>query len=275
MRKQHGGLVIAQRVAIVGALSVLGILAAASVRAEPQSDRPCVWTGKYSQWIYRERQLISTYAVPSNLDAARKLLPAPFQLAEKPLVRISVLDLYDMKAGPPYHESDISLLVRHRGELGWFIVALPVTDEEACGGGVIPFGFPKYVRKVTLDREGDRYVGVVYQHGAEKPELTLQLLLDESALDAQARAILDRVSRLPSYTIKKGVVNRFNGFSKSIYELKQKSPNIFDVKFGVPTLDVQPGGGNVLESLGVSTPRFGFWLRMHYEFSLNPKRFKP
>ena len=237
-----------------------------------QSDGPCVWTGKYKNWVYQERQLISTYSRPLNLNEAKRMVPSPFLLEEPARVRISVLDLYEMAEGATYKEGEVSLLARHNGELGWYIVTLPVTDSEACGGGVAHEGFPKMVRRVTLERDGDRYFGVIYQRGGQQPEFTLRLTLNNAALTNEARTTMNQLAQLPSYTRKDGVVFRFPGYPRPLDELTRAMPASFDVKFGYPNLDVPDVPGGVLHRLAVVQPDYGFWMRMRARYSLNPQR---
>ena len=245
---------------------------AAHAQSQSLSDGPCEWTGKYKDWVYQERQLITTYAVPVNIAEARRMVPAPFVLAEPARVRISVLDLYEMAVGATYKEAEISLLVRHKDELGWYIATLPVTDGEACGGGVASHGFPKIVRRVTLDRQDDRYVGIMFQHGGQRPEFTLQLTLNDAALTEEARKAMGVLSQLPSYTMKADVVYRFPGYPRPVDELSSPLQAVFDVRFGYPSVDIAAEPTSVLYRMGIVQPDYGFWMRMRQRYSLNPRK---
>jgi hypothetical protein len=96
-------------------------------------------------------------------------------MPSRPLVRVSVLHFYEMVNGPVYHESDISVLAVHEGVPGWFVLKMPVTDGEACAGGRNALGTPKVMRRVTLERASERYVGTSYARDGVAREFTLTL----------------------------------------------------------------------------------------------------
>lgn len=259
---------------LAAAVSLVLVLAPVTGGAAPEfvGDGPCVWSGKYKDWVYQERQLISTFTRPLDLEQARQLVPAPFVLAEKPHVRISMLDLYEMAVGPPYKEAEVSLLVTYKGETGWYIVYLPVTDPDACGAGVMNEGFPKVVRKVSIDRDHATFTGTLYAPGGQRPEFVFHLAFSDEALTAEARAAMDDLTQYPSYTTKNGVVYRFPGYPRAIRHLGSAMPHVFQVRFGIPIVQVTGEPASVLRRLNIAPPESGFWLKMRSRYRLNPER---
>jgi acetoacetate decarboxylase len=143
----------------IGATAALLALAACTTApgfydAAPIEDEglaSCVWSKRFnSPVVYQESDFVRAYFEPSDLAAYRKAIPAPFALPPRPLVRVSVLDYYEMVNGPVYLESEISVLVLHDGQPGWFVLTMPVTDGDACGGGRYYLGTPKVMRRITL-----------------------------------------------------------------------------------------------------------------------------
>jgi hypothetical protein len=260
--------------AITVVASALMLVVPAVQAAKPgfDGDGPCVWSGKYKDWVYQERQLITTYTRPLDLQQAKELVPPPFQLAENPRVRISMLDLYEMAVGPPYKEAEVSLLATHKGETGWYIVYLPVTDSDACGAGVKNEGFPKVVRKVTVERSERSFAGTLFTPGGELPEFTFRLAYEDAVLTDAVRADVSELSQYPSYTTKDGVVYRFPGYPRSAHHLGSAMPGTFEVRFGRPEVVVIGMPSSVLRRLAIAPPEYGFWLKMRARYRLNPER---
>ena len=132
------------------------------------------------------------------------MLPEVFAIQGRPLVRVSVIDFYGMSNGPTYLESEIAVAGVHEGQHGFFVVTMPVTDGDSCAGGRAAWGYPKVVRRITLERQRNGYVGVVYAPGGRVPELTLSLDASRGESGAEAMDVLRRVGPMPSFTLKAG-----------------------------------------------------------------------
>ena len=230
----------------------------------------CAPTGRVTgRFVYREQDLIQTYCEAANLAAYRGALPTPFTMPQRPLVRVSVLDFYEMASGPAYLESTVSLLVLHQGQPGWFVLTMPVTDGDACSGGRAAWGYPKIVRRVTLERGSARYVGTSYAVGGRTP--ALRLTLDVGEPGAAARELLRYVYPFPSLTLKAGSVLRFGGGSSPAYDLERVSPEAWKVRLGRARLEYPQESESLLHRLGVGQPLAAYWAQLRARYSIAPR----
>jgi hypothetical protein len=219
--------------------------------------------------VYQESDFVRAYFEPSDLAAYRKAIPAPFALPPRPLVRVSVLDYYEMVNGPVYLESEISVLVLHDGQPGWFVLTMPVTDGDACGGGRYYLGTPKVMRRITLERRPDEYVGISYARGGRTPDFTLTLDVGEPG-DA-AREVLRFVYPFPDFYLLRGRVLRVGGLLRSVDELARVTPQIWKVRLGQARLDFPQESDSLLHRLGIGQPLAAYWGQMRFRFSITPR----
>ena len=230
----------------------------------------CTWTGRYRPPIvYEENDHIRGYFAPANLSAYREALGSDFAMPERPMIRVSVLDFYAMENGPTYRESEISLLVRHQGDLGWLILTMPVTDSDACAGGRNALGTPKVMRRITLEREPARFVGTSYAQGAIAAEFTLRVDVEEPG--ESAREVLRAVAPAAEIYIHRGRVVKYPGRRTPAYELERAAPEVWSVRLGRATLDYPRDPDNLLHRLGVGPPVAAFWGRMKLRYSIIPR----
>jgi hypothetical protein len=241
--------------------------------AAPINDFPlpnCMWTQRYMPpVIYQESDFIRTFFEPSDLAAYRKAIPEPFTMPARPLVRVSVLHFYEMVNGPVYYESDISVLAVHEGVPGWFVLKMPVTDGDACAGGRNALGTPKVMRRVTLERLPDRYVGTSYERGGAKPEFTLTLDVGEPG--AEARELLGFVSPFSELYLLHGRVLRAGGLRASIPNLESAAPGVWKIRLGTGRIEYPRGEDSLLTRLGVGRPLASYWGRLTYRYSIVPR----
>ena len=125
----------------------------------------CDWLGRAKPFIYQENDYIRGYFEPTNLAAYRQAIPAPFTMPARPLIRVTFLDFYDMVEGPTYRETEVAVLGMDGAQPGWVVLTLPVTNGVACIGGRDILGLSKVMRRITLERGADRYVGTLYARG--------------------------------------------------------------------------------------------------------------
>jgi hypothetical protein len=230
----------------------------------------CVLSGRYkSPIVYQESDHIRGYFEPRDLAAYRQALPARFAMPERPLIRVTVLDFYEMANGPLYLESEISVLAVHQGQPGWFVLTMPVTDGEACLRGRNGLGTPKVMRRITLEREAARYVGTSYARGGRTPELTLTV--DVGELDDAARDVLRLVAPFPDLMLLRGNVVKLGGRAQPVYELERVAPNVWKVRLGHARLDFPRDPDNVLHRLGVGRPLAAYWGQVRYRYTLTPR----
>ena len=230
----------------------------------------CAGTGRYKgAWVYQESERIVAYFGATRLDEYRRVLPASFAMPERPLVFVSVIDFYEMINGATYLESVISVLGLHEGQPGFYIVTMPVTDGDSCWGGRVSFGYPKLVRRITLERRVNRWVGVSYAPGGREPEFTLALggTPGEAAYD-----VLRLVAPMPSFTLYGGGVLRFGSFTsgRPAYELERWAPTVWKVWLGQPSLEFPREPDHLLHRLGVGQPLAGYFARVRWRSSITP-----
>ena len=229
----------------------------------------CFWTGRYRSVVYEESDFIRTFFEPADLAAYRKAIPEPFEMPPRPLVRVSVLHFYGMVSGPVYYESDISVLAVYKGQPGWFVLKMPVTDGDACAGGRNFLGTPKVMRRVTLERGADRYVGTSYARGGVTPEFTLTQDVGEP--DAAAREVLRYVSPFSELYLLNGQVVRAGGLPASIEDLETRIPQVWKIRLGQGQLEFSRNDESLPQRLGVGRPLAAYYGRMKFRYSIKPR----
>ena len=230
----------------------------------------CVWSGRFRPpVVYQESDQIRAYFEPGNLAAYRQAIAGAFAMPERPLIRVTVLDFYEMENGPIYLESEISVLVLHDGQLGWLVLTMPVTDSDACGGGRNALGTPKVMRRITLERQATRYVGTSYARGGQAPELTMTVDVGEPG--EAARELLRFVAPVSEIYILHGRVVKYPGRRIPVYELESAAPGIWTVRLGQARLEFPRDPDNLLHRLGVGAPIAAYWGRMRLRYSITPR----
>jgi acetoacetate decarboxylase len=230
----------------------------------------CAWSGRFkSPVIYQESDHVRGYFAAADADAYRRAVPAQFAVPPHPLIRVTVLDFYEMVNGPVYLESEVSVLALHKGQPGWFVLTMPVTDGDACGGGRDALGTPKVMRRVTLERGDRRYVGTSYARGGKVPDFTLTL--DVGDADQAARDVLREVSAVPDLMLLRGRAITLGGGRQPVYELERAAPGIWKVRLGQARLDFPREPESLLHRLGVGRALAAYWGQVRFRFSLTPR----
>ncbi len=271
MTRALPGLIGAGAAALVlaGCTSVAPGFYDAAPLADPQLAS-CVLTGRYNApFVYLESDFVRTFFEPADLAAYRKAIPAPFAMPPRPLVRVSVLHFYKMEHGPVYYESDISVLALYDGQPGWFVLKMPVTDGDACAGGRNALGTPKVMRRVTLERGADRYVGTSYARGGVTPEFTLTLDVGEPG--EPAREVLRSVSPFSDLYLLRGKVLRVGGLRRPIEDLESALPDVWKIRLGRGRLEFPRDEESLLNRLGVGPPLAAYWGQLRYRYSISPR----
>ena len=232
----------------------------------------CYWSNRFtSPIVYQESDFIRAYFEPTDLAAYRQAIPERFEMPPRPLVRVSVLDFYEMVNGPVYLESEISVLALHEGQPGWFLLTMPVTDGDACAAGRFALGTPKVMRRITLERGAGTYVGTSYARGGRTPDFTLRM--DVSEPGEAAREVLRFVSSFPDLMLLNGrVVKLGGGRSQPVYELESALPGVWKVRLGEVQLEFPREPGSLLHRLGVGRPLAAFWGQLRMRFSITPRQ---
>lgn len=218
----------------------------------------CGWTRKYrSPIVYLESDHIRGYFEAADLAAYRKAIASPFAMPPRPLVRVTVLDFYEMANGPTYREAEVAILVLYKGEPGWFTLTMPVTDGDACGSGRSALGTPKVMRRITLERSSGHFAGTVYALGGRTAEFALRV--DEAEADDAARAQLRSLTAFPDLLLRE---RRVLTYDKPALESLQ-------VRTGKAGLESAPE--SLPARLGVGRPLAGYWAKVRQRFSIRPR----
>jgi hypothetical protein len=222
--------------------------------------------------IYLESNRICAFFEVQNLEEYKNLIPRIFKIPKKPLCQITFTDNYKMGNGPTYLLSSISILVIHEGKLGWYILTMPETHEEPVRRGVKTFGYPKIVRKVTLESSGDQHVGISYEEDGNTPEFTLTLKLNEAPLGLEEKQLYDFISPVPSLTMKAGKVYHFGGSRYPAYNLEKVAPRVWKIKIGTGSIEYPNDSKNFLNRMGMGMCITGYWANMKSKYSIAPNK---
>jgi hypothetical protein len=241
------------------------------------SDKP-LFKGPH---VYQEGDRICAYFEVNNIKEYKKLIPSIFRMPEKPLCRVMFFDFYEMAEGPPYLESAIAILVKYRKKsedewkLGWYTLLIRVTTIEALGGrpGAFPWGFPKVLRKVTLERSENKYIGTSYAEDGKREEFRLVLDVIKTPLSDDEKKFLDFVTPLSSVNIKDGELIAFAGSKYSVYNWEKTNPSVWrKVKFGTSSIEFPKDPKNYLYRFDVGKFITGYWYILRYKYSNQPEK---
>ena len=229
--------------------------------------------------IYLEKESIVAFFEVTDTDAYKKLIPSIFSMPERPVCRVEVINFCKMESAPPYLEAAVAILVKFKkpksGEetLAWHFLGLSVTSEEALWGRM--GGFPKVLRKVTLEGHANKYVGISYARDGHTPTLELTLELKKGRPTLDEKGFLDFVSPIPFLTIMHGkVINRGagpGGGKYKIYEFERVAPQIWNIKFGDCSIGYPNDPNNYLARFGIGKFITGYWLAQKSRFKIQYK----
>jgi hypothetical protein len=219
--------------------------------------------------IFLENEQIYAYFEVANIPEYQKLVPSIFSMPERPLCRVAVIDFYKMESGPPFLEVRIQILVKYKKSksekeiLGWYYIEEPVTTEEALWGRFYG-GFPKFLRKITLEKYENKYVGTSY--GRDGKTVALRLILDikKTGLTPDEEGFLDFISPMLAFTIEDGKVLEWGtagGGRYKVYELEKALPRVYQVRFANCSIDYSKDPKNYLQRLGIGKCITAYWLK--------------
>jgi hypothetical protein len=239
------------------------------------TDKPR-FTGPHK---YKEQDRICAFFEVNNIKGYKKLVPSIFRMPERPLCRVMVIDFYEMAEGPPYLESAIAILVKYRKtptdewKLGWYTLLMRVTTIEALGGkpGVFPWGYPKVLRKVTLERFENKYIGASYAEDGQREEFRLILDVKKTPLSDDEKNFLDSVSPLSNVNIKEGKLITFAAWKTSVYNMEKINPSRWKIKFGSCLIEFPKDSQNYLHRLDIGRFITGYWAKTSYVYSNKPE----
>jgi len=226
----------------------------------------CDWLGRARPFVFQESDYIRGYFEPANQAAYRQARPAPFTMPERPVIRVAFLDFYEMAEGPTYLETEVAILGMDGAQPGWVVLTLPVTNGVSCIGGRQVLGLSKVVRRITLERSADRYVGTQYARGATVPEITLTVAIGEP--DKGAPEFLRQYGVYPQFGLLQGRVVKYGGSGTSFTELARRGD--YQIRLGRARLEVPKDQANLLQRLGVGAPLAAHWSRVRARYTIKP-----
>lgn len=127
---------------------------------------------------YFDTALIGAWFDADAAAAARRL-PAELQIVERSAgvteLGVFCLEHREVDVLDPYREVGITLPVRYLGRSGQFFLHLPVTTDEARWGGVVNYGYPKFVADVRFEDVDHLRTCVLAADGQEILRLTVHV----------------------------------------------------------------------------------------------------
>ncbi len=222
--------------------------------------------------VYLESDRICAFFEVQNSKAYEKMLPRLFKMPERPLCQVYFSDNYKMENGPTYLLSSVSILVNHEGKLGWYILTMPETHEEPVRRGVVTWGYPKIVRRVTLERSEEKYVGTSYEKDGSTVEFKMTLRIKKTPLGLEEKQTYDFISPFPSLTIKNERVHKFGGSKTPVYNLEKTAPKVWKIRLGEASVEYPNDPKNLLYRLRPGRCISGYWANLKHRYSIAPNK---
>jgi len=194
--------------------------------------------------MYRQFDGVIVTYKPRDMTTYRRLLPRVFGLPRQPLVRVFVIDYFQMGPGTlrPYQEAAVFLLATYKGGEAWHCITMPVTTRAAKWGGIIFLGYPKVLADVSLKRGRTTYVGTLSLQG----RTIMRIGLDTTGhtVTSGERKWFKRLTGIRSLNILNGrVVDPLPAMGRqkmSLLRLAAMFPDKLTVKIGRARLDLNP-----------------------------------
>jgi hypothetical protein len=143
-------------------------------------------------------------------------------------------------------------------------LTLPVTNGVPCGGR--KSSASKVVRRITLERETDRYVGTLYARGGAKPDFTLTVEIGDP--DKGAPELLRQYGIYPQFGLLQGRVLKFGGSGTSFAELARRGD--YQIRLGRARLEFPREQENLLQRLGIGPALAAHWSRVRVRYIIKP-----
>jgi acetoacetate decarboxylase len=173
--------------------------------------------------IYYNAESLYIWALTSE-EIIKKVLPPPLKPWDEPLVLFCVFNYPKTSFGISYRESSLSLAVKYKGEVGSYILSLPVTDDMSMAAGRERYGFPKKIANIHLSKDGQQAVGWTERRGIRFMELQAELTGSVND-DSSYQIINNFVETQPSaFTFLHKKLPRGTSLTESIYLLKHAIP---------------------------------------------------
>lgn len=148
---------------------------------------------------------------------------------------------------------------------------MEVTNEDCARRGRSSWGFPKIVRKITLERGKNKYVGTSYLSDSQTVELKLILEVKKTQLNTEEKNFIDFVSPLLTFIIKGEKVLTWGGSKYKIYERGKVALQIWKVKFGQCSIELANDPKNIFYRLNLGKIIVAYWYKQRYQYMLTPQ----
>lgn len=127
-------------------------------------------------------------------EVCRKVLPPPLNPAPESLAMAFLARYPRTNFGSVYNEATLALVAEHGGELGGYILTMPVTEDMACILGREVFGFPKKLAdEISLSRTAEGVRGRYVRKGVEL--MSLSMPFEE---EVEGRELVERLGAMTS-----------------------------------------------------------------------------
>jgi hypothetical protein len=125
------------------------------------------------------------------------------------------------------------------------------------------------MRRITLERGTDHYVGTSYARGGQTVDFALTLDVREPT--EAAREVLRFATPFPDFYLLYGRVVRVGGLRAPLEDMARAVPDIWTMQPGEGRLAYAHEPDNLLQRLGGGQPLAAYWARLRYRYSIIPR----
>ncbi len=127
-------------------------------------------------------------------EVCRRILPPPLNPSPEALAMAFLARYPKTNFGSAYNEAALALVAEHQGELGGYILTMPVTEDMACILGREVFGFPKKLAdEISLRKTEEGVEGRYVRRGVEL--MGLSMPFEE---EVEGRELVERLGAMTS-----------------------------------------------------------------------------
>lgn len=98
-------------------------------------------------------------------EIIKRLLPRPLKPTENPIATAFIAKYPETNFGVSYLESALSIQCQFKGEIGVYILSMPVNNDIAMAGGREFYGYPKKMANFQFKRSGNDFEGWTERRG--------------------------------------------------------------------------------------------------------------
>lgn len=124
-------------------------------------------------------------------EIIKRVLPRPLKPTENPIVTAFIAKYPRTNFGVSYLESALAVMCQFKGDVGSYILSMPVDNDIAMAGGREFYGYPKKIGQLQFNRSGDKFEGWTERRGTRFLEIKAKL--KNTIKEEEARVILDRI----------------------------------------------------------------------------------